>query len=135
MRWSTMRLSHVAEPGTAVDEMREGDKVGRATVDDIRLVFGTNGFGVVAVTPGDAAVSTKSSGPHRQRFQRWWASHVEGQSVRLLPAVGGVYQAPKTALSNGPAKIERAGARQMDAISDLCPRFSGAINRANAPGP
>ncbi|MDB0570658.1 SDR family NAD(P)-dependent oxidoreductase [Ralstonia solanacearum] len=43
-------ISRPIKPGTPIEEMRVGDKVTRASVDDMRFVFETNVFGVVAVT-------------------------------------------------------------------------------------
>jgi NAD(P)-dependent dehydrogenase (short-subunit alcohol dehydrogenase family) len=43
-------ISRPIKPGTPIEEMRDGDKVTRVSVDDMRFVFETNVFGVVAVT-------------------------------------------------------------------------------------
>jgi len=43
-------ISRPIQPGTPIEEMRDADKVSRVSVADMRVVFETNVFGVVAVT-------------------------------------------------------------------------------------
>ena len=43
-------ISHAGQPGTPMSEIRESSRVGTVSLDDMRAVFETNVFGVVAVT-------------------------------------------------------------------------------------
>jgi len=43
-------ISRPIKPGTPIEEMRDADKVSLVSVNDMRVVFETNVFGVVAVT-------------------------------------------------------------------------------------
>jgi NAD(P)-dependent dehydrogenase (short-subunit alcohol dehydrogenase family) len=50
-------ISHVGNPGRSLEEMVKTGRASVASLDDVRAVFETNVFGVIAVTQDAAAAS------------------------------------------------------------------------------
>ncbi|WP_429557195.1 SDR family NAD(P)-dependent oxidoreductase [Paraburkholderia youngii] len=79
---ATRRIENTWGPA---NEMRDGDKVSRATVDNIRLVFETNVFGVVAVMQAMLPLLRKAPAARIVNvFERRWFPHAQGRPVGLL---------------------------------------------------
>ncbi|MEM5435926.1 SDR family NAD(P)-dependent oxidoreductase [Paraburkholderia diazotrophica] len=128
-------ISRPIKPGTSVEEMRAGDKMSRATVDDMRVVFETNVFGVVAVTqamlpllrkaPAARIVNVSSAGGSLTLKDN--PSDYSRQYV-------GVYQASKTALN----AVTQAFAIDLEdtgiKVNAVCPGFTATDLSNYAPG-
>ncbi|RZF23509.1 SDR family oxidoreductase [Paraburkholderia sp. UYCP14C] len=128
-------ISRPIKPGTSVEEMRDGDKVSRAAVDDMRVVFETNVFGVVAVTqamlpllrkaPAGRIVNVSSAGGSLTLKDN--PSDYSRQYV-------GVYQASKTALN----AVTQAFAIELEEtgikVNAVCPGFTATDLSNYAPG-
>nr|WP_175800948.1 SDR family NAD(P)-dependent oxidoreductase [Burkholderia anthina] len=128
-------VSRPIKPGTPIEEMREADKVGRVTVDDLRFVFETNVFGVVAVTqamlpllrnaPAGRIVNVSSAGGSLTLKDN--PSDYSRQYV-------GVYQASKTALN----AVTQAFAIELEGtnvkVNAACPGFTATDLSNFAPG-
>ncbi|AFT90491.1 SDR family NAD(P)-dependent oxidoreductase [Paraburkholderia phenoliruptrix] len=128
-------ISRPIKPGTSVEEMREGDKVSRVLIEDIRAVFETNVFGVVAVTqamlpllrtaPAGRVVNVSSSGGSLTLKDN--ASDYSRQYV-------GVYQTSKTALN----AVTQAFAIELQGtsikVNAVCPGFTATDLSNHAPG-
>jgi NAD(P)-dependent dehydrogenase (short-subunit alcohol dehydrogenase family) len=97
-------ISHVGDPGKSLEEVVESDRLSIAPLDDVRKVFETNVFGVIAVTqamlpllreaPAARIVNVASSGgsltlnsdptnPHRSRFGTYSASKAAANAVTV----------------------------------------------------
>ncbi|MEX3953944.1 SDR family NAD(P)-dependent oxidoreductase [Paraburkholderia sp. EG287B] len=128
-------ISRPIKPGTSVEQMREGDKVSRVSVDDMRIVFETNVFGVVAVTqallpllrkaPAGRIVNVSSAGGSLTLKDN--PSDYSRQYV-------GVYQASKTALN----AVTQAFAIELEGtsikVNAVCPGFTATDLSNYAPG-
>jgi NAD(P)-dependent dehydrogenase (short-subunit alcohol dehydrogenase family) len=128
-------ISRPIKPGTSVDEMRDGDKVSRVPVDDMRIVFETNVFGVVAVTqamlpllrraPAARVVNVSSAGGSLTL-----KDNPSDYSRRYV----GVYQASKTALN----AVTQAFAIELEdtniKVNAVCPGFTATDLSNYAPG-
>ena len=59
-------ISHAGTPGRSLEEIAKSGRLNIASLDEIRAVFETNVFGVIAVTQSDASTPWRSaSGTHR----------------------------------------------------------------------
>ncbi|MEX3937032.1 SDR family NAD(P)-dependent oxidoreductase [Paraburkholderia phymatum] len=128
-------ISRPIKPGMSVEEMRDGDKVSRVSVDDMRLVFETNVFGVVAVTqamlpllrkaPAGRIVNVSSAGGSLTLKDN--PSDYSRQYV-------GVYQTSKTALN----AVTQAFAIELEGtgikVNAVCPGFTATDLSNYAPG-
>ncbi|SEK13138.1 SDR family oxidoreductase [Paraburkholderia diazotrophica] len=128
-------ISRPIKPGTSVEQMRDGDKVSRVSVNDMRVVFETNVFGVVAVTqamlpllrkaPAGRIVNVSSAGGSLTLKDN--PSDYSRQYV-------GVYQASKTALN----AVTQAFAIELEGtsikVNAVCPGFTATDLSNYAPG-
>jgi len=128
-------ISRPIKPGTPIEEMRDADKVSRVEVDDLRFVFETNVFGVVAVTqamlpllrnaPAGRIVNISSAGGSLTLKDN--PSDYSRQYV-------GVYQASKTALN----AVTQAFAIELEGtnikVNAACPGFTATDLSNFAPG-
>lgn len=128
-------ISRPIKPGTPIEEMRDADKVSRVAVDDLRFVFETNVFGVVAVTqamlpllrnaPAGRIVNVSSAGGSLTLKDN--PSDYSRQYV-------GVYQASKTALN----AVTQAFAIELEGtnvkVNAACPGFTATDLSNFAPG-
>ena len=65
-------------PGVSVEEYAKSTRPSNVSLDEVRAVWETNVFGVLAVYPGDAAAPARGAGsPHRQRVERRWLADAE----------------------------------------------------------
>ena len=65
-------------PGMSVEEYAKLTRPSNVSLDEVRAVWETNVFGVLAVYPGDAAAPARGAGsPHRQRVERRWLADDE----------------------------------------------------------
>ena len=65
-------------PGMSVEEYAKSTRPSNVSLDEMRAVWETNVFGVLAVYPGDAAAPARGAGsPHRQRVERRWLADAE----------------------------------------------------------
>ncbi|WP_429524023.1 SDR family NAD(P)-dependent oxidoreductase [Paraburkholderia youngii] len=107
------------------NEMRDGDKVSRATVDDIRLVFETNVFGVVAVMQAMLPLLRKAPAARIVNVSSAGGSLTlkDGPSDYSRQYVG-FYQTSKTALN----AITQAFAIELEGtgikVNAVCPGFT-----------
>jgi NAD(P)-dependent dehydrogenase (short-subunit alcohol dehydrogenase family) len=128
-------ISRPIKPGTSIEEMRNADKMSLVSVDDMRVVFETNVFGVVAVTQAMLSLLRKSP---------------VGRIVNISSAGGsltlkdnpsdysreyvGVYQTSKTALN----AVTQAFAIELEGtgikINAVCPGFTATDLSNHAPG-
>jgi len=118
-------ISHVAKPDRSFEEVVASDRLSAAQLDDVRAVFETNVFGVIAVTqamlpllrkaPAARNVNVASSGgsltlnsdpanPHRSRFGTYSASKAAANAVTVAFA----------------AELETAGIK----VNAACPGFT-----------
>jgi NAD(P)-dependent dehydrogenase (short-subunit alcohol dehydrogenase family) len=128
-------ISRPIKPGTPIEEMRDADKVSRVSVDDMRYVFETNVFGVVAATqamlpllrqaPAARIVNLSSAGGSLALKDN--PSDFSRQYV-------GVYQASKTALN----AVTQAFAIELEGtnikVNAACPGFTATDLSNHAPG-
>ena len=128
-------ISRPIKPGTPIDEMRDGDKLSRVSVDDMSVVFETNVFGVVAVTqamlpllrqaPAGRIVNISSAGGSLTLKDN--PSEFSRQYV-------GVYQASKVALN----AVTQAFAIELEGtgikVNAACPGFTATAISNFAPG-
>ncbi|MEX3960496.1 SDR family oxidoreductase [Trinickia sp. EG282A] len=128
-------VSRPIEPGTPMEEMRDGDKMTRASVADMRFVFETNVFGVVAVTqamlpllrkaPAGRIVNISSSGG---------SLTLKNNPADYSRSYVGVYQASKTALN----AVTQAFAIELEGtnikVNAACPGFTATDMTNHAPG-
>jgi NAD(P)-dependent dehydrogenase (short-subunit alcohol dehydrogenase family) len=64
-------ILHAGEPGRPLEEMVESTRLSVASLDEVRAVFETNVFGVIAVTQAMLPLLREApAGTHRQRFER-----------------------------------------------------------------
>ncbi|KHK50344.1 dehydrogenase [Ralstonia sp. A12] len=128
-------IARPIKPGTTIEEMRDGEKMSRVSVDDIRVVFETNVFGVVAVTqamlpllrkaPAGRIVNISSSGG--SLTQKDNPADYSRQYV-------GIYQTSKTALN----AVTQAFAIELEGtnikVNAVCPGFTATDLSNYAPG-
>jgi len=128
-------ISRPIKPGTPIEEMRDADKVSRVSVDDMRVVFETNVFGVVAVT--QAMLPLLRKGPAGRIVNISSA----GGSLKLKDnpsdfsrAYVGVYQTSKAALN----AVTQAFAIELEQtnikVNAACPGFTATDLSNYAPG-
>jgi NAD(P)-dependent dehydrogenase (short-subunit alcohol dehydrogenase family) len=128
-------ISHPIKPGTPMEEMIESGKMGRISVDDMRVVFETNVYGVVALTqamlpllrqaPAGRIVNISSAGGSLALKDN--PSDYSRQYV-------GVYQTSKTALN----AVTQAFAIELEGtsikVNAACPGFTATAISNFAPG-
>jgi NAD(P)-dependent dehydrogenase (short-subunit alcohol dehydrogenase family) len=102
-------ISHAGKPGRSPEEVVQSDGLSVASLDEVRAVFETNVFGVIAVTqamlpllreaPAARIVNVASAGgsltlnsdpanPHRSRFGTYSASKAAANAVTVAFAAG-----------------------------------------------
>ena len=128
-------ISRPIQPGTPIEEMRDADKVSRVSVADMRVVFETNVFGVVAVTqamlpllrraPAGRIVNISSAGG---------SLALKGNPSEYSRQYVGVYQTSKTALN----AVTQAFAIELEEtnikVNAACPGFTATDLSNYAPG-
>jgi len=128
-------IGHPAPPGTPLEEMRESGKMTRISIDDMRVVFDTNVFGVVAVTramlpllrkaPAGRIVNVSSSGG---------SLTLKDNPASYSRSYVGVYQVSKTALN----AITQAFAIELEGtnikVNAVCPGFTATAATRFAEG-
>jgi len=93
-------ISRPIKPGTPIEEMRDGDKVTRVSVDDMRFVFETNVFGVVAVTQAMLPLLRKAPAGRIVNLSSSGASlTLKNNPAEYSRSYVGVYQTSKAALN------------------------------------
>ncbi|RQR49708.1 SDR family NAD(P)-dependent oxidoreductase [Burkholderia sp. Bp9140] len=128
-------ISRPIKPGTSIEEMQDGDKVSRVSIDDMRTVFETNVFGVVAVTQAMLPLLRKSPGGRIVNISSAGGSLLlkddpSDYSRRYI----GVYQTSKTALN----AVTQAFAIELEGtnikVNAACPGFTATDLSNHAPG-
>ncbi|VWD17288.1 short-chain dehydrogenase/reductase SDR [Burkholderia lata] len=128
-------ISRPIEPGTSIEEMRDGDKVSRVSTDDMRTVFETNVFGVVAVTQAMLPLLLESPAGRIVNISSAGGSlTLKDDPVDYSRLYVGVYQASKTALNavTQAFAIELAGTNVK--VNAVCPGFTATDLSNHAPG-
>ncbi|MGF6735689.1 NAD(P)-dependent dehydrogenase (short-subunit alcohol dehydrogenase family) [Paraburkholderia youngii] len=128
-------ISRPIKLGTPANEMRDGDKVSRATVDDMRLVFETNVFGVVAVTQAMLPLLRKAPAARIVNVSSAGGSlTLKDDPSDYSRQYVGVYQTSKTALN----AITQAFAIELEGtgikVNAVCPGFTATDLSNHAPG-
>lgn len=128
-------ISHPLKPGTPMEEMRESGKMSRISIDDMRTVYETNVFGVVAVThamlpllrkaPAGRIVNISSSGG---------SLTLKDDPSEFSRQYVGVYQTSKAALN----AVTQAFAIELEGtnikVNAACPGFTATDLSNYAPG-
>lgn len=118
-------IPHPVPPDTPLEEMKESGKISRISVEDMRIVFETNVFGVVAVTqamlpllrmaPTGRIVNISSSGG---------SLTLKDDPSSYSRSYVGVYQTSKTALN----AVTQAFAIELEGsqikVNAVCPGFT-----------
>ncbi|HKT64045.1 MAG TPA: SDR family NAD(P)-dependent oxidoreductase [Burkholderia sp.] len=128
-------ISRPIKAGTSIEAMRDGDKVSRATVDDMRVVFETNVFGVVAVTQAMLPLLLKAPAGRIVNISSAGGSlALKDDPTDYSRGYVGVYQASKTALNavTQAFAIELAGTNLK--VNAACPGFTATDLSNHAPG-
>ena len=128
-------ISRPIKPGTSVEEMKDGDKVSRVPVDDMRVVFDTNVFGVVAVTQAMLPLLRKSPAGRIVNISSAGGSlSLKDNPSDYSRQYVGVYQASKTALN----AVTQAFAIELQEtgikVNAVCPGFTATDLSNHAPG-
>lgn len=93
-------ISRPIKPGTSIEEMRDGDKLSRVSVDDMSAVFETNVFGAVAVTQAMLPLLRKAPAARIVNISSAGGSlTLKDNPSEFSRQYVGVYQASKTALN------------------------------------
>lgn len=128
-------ISRPIKPGTTIEEMKDGDKVSRASVDDMRVVFETNVFGVVAVTQAMLPLLRKAPAARIVNISSAGGSlSLKDNPADYSRQYVGVYQASKTALN----AVTQAFAIELEGtnikVNAVCPGFTATDLSGHAPG-
>ncbi|WP_316155096.1 SDR family NAD(P)-dependent oxidoreductase [Cupriavidus sp. BIC8F] len=128
-------ISRPIKPGTSIEEMRDGDKVSRVPVDDMRAVFETNVFGVVAVTQAMLPLLRKAPAGRIVNISSAGGSlALKDNPADYSRQYVGVYQTSKTALN----AITQALAIELEGtkikVNAACPGFTATDLSNYAPG-
>lgn len=118
-------ISHAGKPGTALDEIVQSGFVSTASLDDVRTLFETNVFGVIAVTqamlpllreaPAGRIVNVSSS------LGSLGATSDPSNPVRSLY---GIYSATKTALNAVTLKLALELQSTPIKVNAACPGYT-----------
>jgi NAD(P)-dependent dehydrogenase (short-subunit alcohol dehydrogenase family) len=128
-------ISRPIKPGTPIEEMQAGDKVSRASVDDMRVVFETNVFGVVAVTQAMLPLLRKAPAGRIVNISSAGGSlTLKNNPTDYSRNYVGVYQTSKTALN----AVTQAFAIELEGtnikVNAACPGFTATDLSNHAPG-
>ncbi len=128
-------ISRPIQPGTSIEDMRDGDKVSRVPVNDMRVVFETNVFGVVAVTQAMLPLLRKAPAGRIVNISSAGGSlALKDNPADYSRQYVGVYQTSKTALN----AITQALAIELEGtnikVNAACPGFTATDLSNYAPG-
>ncbi|RQV18640.1 SDR family NAD(P)-dependent oxidoreductase [Burkholderia cenocepacia] len=128
-------ISRPIKAGTSIEAMRDSDKVSRATVDDMRVVFETNVFGVVSVTQAMLPLLLKAPAGRIVNISSAGGSlALKDNPADYSRVYVGVYQASKTALN----AVTQAFAIELEGtnikVNAACPGFTATDLSNHAPG-
>lgn len=128
-------IGHPAPPGTPLEEMRESGKMIRISIDDMRVVFDTNVFGVVAVTRAMLPLLSKSPAGRTVNVSSSGGSlTLKDNPASYSRSYVGVYQVSKTALN----AITQAFAIELEGtnikVNAVCPGFTATASTRFAEG-
>ncbi len=128
-------ISRPTKPGTSVEEMRNGDKVSRVSVNDMRVVFETNVFGVVAVTQAMLPLLRKAPAARIVNISSAGGSlALKDNPADYSRLYVGVYQTSKTTLN----AVTQAFAIELEGtnikVNAVCPGFTATDLSNHAPG-
>ncbi|MBY0365413.1 dehydrogenase [Roseateles aquatilis] len=128
-------IGHPAPPGTPLEEMRESGKMIRISIDDMRVVFDTNVFGVVAVTRAMLPLLSKSPAGRIVNVSSSGGSlTLKDNPASYSRSYVGVYQVSKTALN----AITQAFAIELEGtnikVNAVCPGFTATASTRFAEG-
>jgi NAD(P)-dependent dehydrogenase (short-subunit alcohol dehydrogenase family) len=128
-------ISRPIKPGTPIEEMRDADKVSRVSVDDMRVVFETNVFGVVAVTQAMLPLLRKGPAGRIVNISSAGGSlTLKDNPSEFSRQYVGVYQISKAALN----AVTQAFAIELERtnikVNAACPGFTATALSNYAPG-
>jgi len=128
-------ISRPIKPGTPIEEMRDGDKVSRVSIDDMRVVFETNVFGVTAVTQAMLPLLRKAPAGRIVNISSAGGSlTLKNNPADFSRQYVGVYQASKAALN----AVTQAFAIELEGtnikVNAACPGFTATDLSGHAPG-
>lgn len=128
-------ISRPIRPGTPIEEMRDADKMSRVSVADMRVVFETNVFGVVAVTQAMLPLLRKAPAGRIVNISSAGGSLIlKDNPAEFSRQYVGVYQASKTALN----AVTQAFAIELEGtnikVNAACPGFTATDLSNYAPG-
>jgi NAD(P)-dependent dehydrogenase (short-subunit alcohol dehydrogenase family) len=128
-------ISRPIKPGTPIEEMRDADKVSRVSVDDMRVVFETNVFGVVAVTQAMLPLLRKAPAGRIVNLSSAGGSlTLKDNPSEFSRQYVGVYQTSKAALN----AVTQAFAIELEGtnvkVNAVCPGFTATDLSNHAPG-
>lgn len=118
-------ISHVGRPGTSLEEMVKSGRASVASLDELRVVFETNVFGVIAVTQAMLPLLRQAPAARIINVSSSVGSLAfNSDPANRLRAMYGTYSLSKTAL-NGvtiafAADLESAGIK----VNAVCPGFT-----------
>ena len=128
-------ISRPIKPGTPIEEMRAGDKVSLASIEDLRVVFETNVFGVVAVTQAMLPLLRKAPAGRIVNISSAGGSlTLKNNPSDYSRNYVGVYQTSKSALN----ALTQAFAIELEGttvkVNVACPGFTATELSNYAPG-
>ncbi|RQR63429.1 SDR family NAD(P)-dependent oxidoreductase [Burkholderia sp. Bp9126] len=128
-------ISRPIKPGTPMEEMRNADKMSLVSIDDMRVVFETNVFGVVAVTQTMLPLLRKSPAGRIVNVSSAGGSlTLKDNPSDYSREYVGVYQTSKTALN----AVTQAFAIELEGtgikVNAVCPGFTATDLSNHAPG-
>lgn len=128
-------ISRPIKAGMPIEEMRNGDKVSRVSVEDMRTVFETNVFGVVAVSQAMLPLLRQSPAARIVNVSSAGGSlALKDNPSEFSRQYVGVYQASKTALN----AVTQALAIELEGtnikVNAVCPGFTATDLSNYAPG-
>ena len=118
-------ISRPIKPGMSIEEMRAGDKASLVSIEDMRGVFETNVFGVVAVTQAMLPLLRKAPAGRIVNISSAGGSMtLKDNPSEFSRSYVGVYQSSKTALN----AVTQAFAIELEGtnvkINAACPGFT-----------
>lgn len=128
-------ISRPIKPGTSIEEMRDGEKASRVSIDDMRVVFETNVFGVAAVTQAMLPLLRKAPAGRIVNISSAGGSlTLKDNPSEFSRQYVGVYQTSKTALN----AVTQAFAIELEGtnikVNAACPGFTATDLSNYAPG-
>jgi len=128
-------ISRPIKPGTPIEEMRNADKVSRVSVDDMRVVFETNVFGVLAVTQAMLPLLRKAPAGRIVNISSAGGSlKLKDDPSEFSRQYVGIYQTSKAALN----AVTQAFAIELEGtnikVNAACPGFTATDLSNYAPG-